>query len=110
MEELLDKLNENFEVGIYQVLKNQMGKPLARVSICDKPYSIAEQENGLYEVAYASPDESSVDLPFMPKTLAMKLVSNLSADEVVGEITKNSAEYLQELITSPLFARHNIHS
>ena len=40
MQELLDRLSDNFDVEVYQVYDNKLNQKVARLIICDNGFSI----------------------------------------------------------------------
>ena len=108
MEQLLDKLNLNYDVQLCSTFENMLHQEVARVIICDKAYSILQQSADLYEVVYFEPQKEEVSLPFTQPTLTSCTVSNLTSDEVLGLIAKQSTRYIQEMFNNPLLSKHSI--
>ena len=112
MQELLDRLSDNFDVEVYQVYDNKLNQKVARLIICDNGFSIAQPiaDEDKYEIVYTTKVASSgITLPFTDE-YEIKTISkyNLTSEEVVAEITNASASLLQKLISNPILAKHGI--
>lgn len=112
MQELLNRLSDNFDVEVYQTYENKLHQQVARVIICDKGFSIVQPitDEDKYEIVYTAKVESGgIMLPFTSEC-EIKTVNkfNLTSEEVIEEITNASASILQKLINNPILAKHGI--
>ena len=67
MQELLDRLSDNFDVEVYQVYDNKLNQKVARLIICDNGFSIVQPiaDEDKYEIVYTTKVASSgITLPF----------------------------------------------
>ena len=104
MRNLLQTLNNNFSVGYCGSFTNDLHQQVEHITICDKAYSIRQQDTDLFEIL-----SSEVVLPteeYPIQTVEWHTTSNLTTDEVVAFFAEKSAEYLHNRIFQPTLQNH----
>lgn len=108
MENLLEKLNTNWDVALVGAFTNALGQKVMRVNILGETYSILQQDDNLFEVVFfAEVEQTGIQIPFATQT-AVKQVSNLNTDEVMALLAELNTGMIQKLFNNTLLSRHNI--
>lgn len=106
MNNLLSTLNNNFSVGYCGSFVNDLHQAVEHVIICDKAYSIRQQDTDLFEVLSSEVVDRDLN-PYMPTTtVKWTTASNLTTDEVVAYFAKKSEVYLHDRLSNPVLANH----
>lgn len=111
MQALLNRLSDNFDVGIYQIYDNKLNQKVARIIACDKAYSILQPDSSeeKFEILYLKEvQDTGITIPFAPPKTETVRKFNLSTEEVVAEIADASTDMIQKLISNPVLAKHGI--
>ena len=111
MQALLNRLSDNFDVGIYQIYDNKLNQKVARIIACDKAYSILQPDSSeeKYEILYLKEvQDTGITIPFAPTKTETVRKFNLSIEEVIAEIADASTDMIQKLISNPVLAKHGI--
>ena len=113
MQALLNRLSDNFDVGVYQIYDNKLNQKVARIIACDKAYSILQPDSSeeKFEILYLKEvQDTGITIPFAPPNTKTETVRkfNLSIEEVIAEIADASTDMIQKLISNPVLAKHGI--
>lgn len=103
MRNLLQTLNNNFCVGFCGSFTNDLHQAVEHITICDKAYSIRQQDTDLFEIL--SSEVVSTEL-YPMQAIEWTTTSNLTTDEVVAYFTEKSANYLHNRLFQPALANH----
>ena len=111
MQALLNRLSDNFDVGIYQIYDNKLNQKVARIIACDKAYSILQPDSSeeKFEILYLKEvQDTGITIPFAPPKTETVRNFHLSIEEVIAEIADASTDMIQKLISNPVLAKHGI--
>lgn len=99
MENLMQVLENQFDVVQSGNLTNFLGQTVKHVIICETEYSIKQQDSNLFEVLDRSVDLNTGELVY-------EATSNLTADEAVSYFVDKSRIYLGTVYKNARAASH----